>query len=549
MKLVSVEQMRNLEKEANDNGLSFQKMMELAGLGLGKEILDIAHSQYNKEVRILGLVGPGNNGGDTLIALTFLLEQKINVSAYIVNRKTEIDQLLNNFNKLGGRTIICEEKVNTVELNNLIIDCDILVDGILGTGFKLPLKTEVKSQLHAIKKIIKEIEERPLVVAVDCPSGVDNETGEVAEETLYADYTFCMAAVKNGLLKLPAFEFVGKLRVIDIGFNKKNSSIYLLKREVVDKKLVSSFSLKRPLDSHKGTFGTALIVAGSVNYTGAILLAGKAAYRVGVGLVTMGIPSVLHAPLAGHFPEATWLLLPNELGSISGQSAAILMKRFDKTNALLIGCGLGTEESTYEFLEKLLTSEKTKKQSDRIGFIQNGKIEDQDLNYKLPPLVIDADGLNLLAKISDWPKKLPRNTILTPHPGEMETLTGVSKDKIQANRLSVAEHFAKVWQQIVVLKGAFTVIAAPEGSTAVLPIASPALARAGSGDVLAGMIVGFLSQGMDAYSSAVSGAWYHALAGLLAAEGVGSVTSVLAGDIVDSISSAISLGYSGIEIL
>ena len=550
MKLVSVEQMRNFEKEANKNGLSYQKMMENAGSGLGKEILKIAHSHFGNDVNILGLVGPGNNGGDTLIALSYLAEQNFHVTACLINRKTEDDQLIIEFNNMGGKTILCDGKDNADDLDGLIGDCDVLVDGVLGTGFKLPLKSGIKSQLQNVKRIINNMDDRPLVLAVDCPSGIDNDTGDVSEETIPADYTFCMAAVKLGLLKLPAYEFIGKLRIIEIGFDEENSSLNLVKRHIADEESINSFKLRRPLDAHKGTFGTALIVAGSVNYSGAVLLAGRAAYRVGVGLVTLGIPSLLHGPLAGHFPEATWLLLPNEMGSIAGPAASILMKNFEKANALLIGCGLGTEGSTYDFLENLLfNSAKTKKNQGRIGFLKNPKYEDFDQNYKIPPLVIDADGLNLLAKIPEWPKILPENTILTPHPGEMEVLTGVSKEKIQTNRLSVAEHFAKEWQQIVVLKGAFTIIATPDGSTTTIPVATPALARAGSGDVLAGMIVGFRAQGMDAYRSAIVGAWYHAIAGLLAAESMGGATSITAGDIIEAISGAISLGELGIKYL
>jgi NAD(P)H-hydrate epimerase len=404
---------------------------------------------------------------------------------------------------------------------------------------------EIKIPLQNVKRILKELVKQPIVIAVDCPSGIDNDSGEVSDETIRADFTFCMAAVKQGLLKLPAYEYTGKLEVVDIGFTKKNSSFISVKRHVADEKLIRAITIKRPLDGHKGTFGTALIVAGSLNYAGAVLLAGKSAYRVGVGLVTLGVPSLLHAPLAGHFPEATWLLLPNDMGSISGPAASVLMKNFEKANALLIGCGLGMEETTYDFMESLLCdSAKTKKNQDRIGFVQNHKMSDLNQKYKIPPLVIDADGLKLLAKIPHWPKILPENSILTPHPGEMEILTGVSKEKIQDNRLSVAEHFAKEWQQTIVLKGAFTIIATPDGSTTTIPVATPALARAGSGDVLAGMIVGFRAQGMDAHSSAIAGAWFHAKAGLLAAECMGGVTSVIAGDIIEAISGVISLKNS-----
>ena len=213
-------------------------------------------------------------------------------------------------------------------LSELIKKCDILVDGVLGTGIKLPLKPKIKIPLQNVKRILNELDNLPIIIAVDCPSGIDSDTGEVSEESFQADITFCMAAVKKGLLKLPAYEYTGKLGYVDIGFTEKNSSLITVNRQVADEKLIRLFPIKRPLDAHKGTFGTALIVAGSLNYTGAVLLAGIAAYRVGVGLVTLGIPSLLHSTLAGHFPEATWLLLPNEMGSITGFSSFYFDEKF-----------------------------------------------------------------------------------------------------------------------------------------------------------------------------------------------------------------------------
>jgi NAD(P)H-hydrate epimerase len=511
-------------------------------MGLAQEITRIARRQVNGKVIVLGLVGPGNNGGDTLISLCHLVEQEMDVSAYLINRKTVDDGIVEQFIKMGGKVYASNEDNGNLLIKELIAKCDILVDGVIGTGLKLPLKPEFEIILKDIKGHLQAIEFNPIVIAVDCPSGIDCDTGEVSEYSIPADFTFCMAAVKQGLLKLPAFEYVGRIGIVEIGLNEISSSLKSISCQVADEGLIRSLAIKRPLDAHKGTFGTALIVAGSLNYTGAALLAGKAAYRVGVGLVTLGIPSILHSSLSGHFPEATWLLLPHEMGSVSGQAAKVLTKNIAGTNALLIGCGMGVEDTTYEFLEKIiLDTSWSAKDHDRIGFIQNTKSIESKQNHVVPPLVIDADGLKLLARIPDWSKFLPENSILTPHVGEMEILTGVSKKKILSNRMSVAEHFAREWRQIVVLKGAFTIIASPDGLTTTIPVATPALSRAGSGDVLAGMIVGFRAQGMEAYQSAIAGSWYHAKAGILASEKLGGAASVIAGDIIDSISGAISL--------
>jgi NAD(P)H-hydrate epimerase len=180
-----------------------------------------------------------------------------------------------------------------------------------------------------------------------------------------------------------------------------------------------------------------------------------------------------------------------------------------------------------------------KKSTAHIGFVPEGN-KSQEKDRTLPALVIDADGLTLLAKIKDWHKALPSQVILTPHPGEMSTLTGLTKDEIQEDRQSIASKYAKEWGHIVVLKGAFTVVASPDGRATVIPVASPALARAGSGDVLAGLIVGLRAQGLDAFDAAVAGAWIHAQAGLYAADDLGSTASVVASDILNSIPDVLS---------
>src|SRR5262245_50220958 len=224
-----------------------------------------------------------------------------------------------------------------------------------------------------------------------------------------------MAAVKQGLVKLPAFEYVGDLQVVDIGLPDGLASFKDLQTVVADEDSVTALLPERPLDSHKGTFGTALIAAGSVNYTGAVLLAGEAAYRVGAGLVTMAVPAPLHGTLAGRFPEATWVLLPHEMGVISSSGAEVLAKNFERASALLIGPGFGTENSTKEFIENILEGKySAKKTTQRIGFVHQEAEKAEENNAKLPAVILDADGLKLLAQIKDWHKKIPEPAILTP---------------------------------------------------------------------------------------------------------------------------------------
>jgi hydroxyethylthiazole kinase-like uncharacterized protein yjeF len=537
MKLVTVSQMQKIEKDADAAGLSYDGMMQNAGQGLAEVIADLFLDEDQLEA--VALVGPGNNGGDTLIALTALANAGWRAAAFLIKRKK--DALVEEFVKAGGNALTGEKSFE--EFVEAVAMADVFLDGALGTGIKLPLKKDMAEALSEISDVLDSLDEPPLIIAVDCPSGVDCDTGEAADETIHADVTVTMAAVKQGLLRLPAFEYVGELRVVDIGLPADLPSMSELQTDVADGESVSALLPERLLDSHKGTFGTALIAAGSVNYTGAVVLAGEAAYRVGAGLVQLAIPASIHAAIAGQVPEATWVLLPHSTGVISSSAAEVLAKSFERATALLIGPGLGVENTTKEFIEDVLTGESApakRKAAVRIGFVHEDADKSEEAGTNLPPLVVDADGLRLLAQIKDWHTKLPAPAILTPHPGEMSALTGLSTEEIQEDRQGVALRFAKEWGQVVLLKGAFSMIASPDGRTTVIPVASPALARAGTGDVLAGLIVGLRAQGLDAYEAAVAGAWIHAQAGLYAADDLGTTASVMAGDVLNSVSDVMS---------
>ena len=537
MKLVTTAQMYAIEKEADAGGLSYDQMMENAGRGLAEIVLGLFPDE--EKVKVFGLVGPGNNGGDTLIALAQLAEAGWSSHAYLIKRKK--DALVKRLLEAGGEVSSASDDEGFENLEAGLSEADILLDGVLGTGVKLPLKNGIGDILAETISILADLDESPLVVAVDCPSGVDCDTGETADETIPADITVTVAAVKQGLLIFPAFENIGELKVVDIGLPHDLASLKGLNIEVAEEQWVASLLPERPMNAHKGTFGTALIAAGSFNYTGAPLLAGLAAYRVGAGLVTLAVPAPLHSALAGQFPEATWILLPHEMGAVSENAAEVLVKNLERATALLVGPGFGTEDKTREFIEDLLTGKSaSKKGTSHIGFVKSGADKKDEKINSLPPLVFDADGLKLLAKIKDWHSLLPAPAILTPHPGEMSVLTGLSVEEIQADRQDVAGKYAKEWGHVVVLKGAFTIIASPDGRMTIIPVATPALARAGTGDVLAGLIVGLRAQGVDAYEAALTGAWIHAQAGLYAADDMGTTASVLAGDVLDSVSDVLS---------
>ena len=529
MKLVTVAEMKAIENEANEGGVTYAMMMEKAGKGVA-EATNSAYSHM--EVRVVtGLVGSGNNGGDTLIALRHLAGMGWKVIAYLVKSRKEGDPLLQSLVDAGGEVLQGEQESGWQELDDCLNRSSVLLDGVLGTGIQLPLKPEIAKLLGHVAAFLPH----PRIVAVDCPSGVDCNTGEAAPECIPADLTISMEAVKTGLLVFPAFKFVGTLEVVDLGLPDNLENARKIRREVVDKAWACKELPVRPLDSHKGTFGTVVIAAGSINYTGAALLSAKAAYRIGAGLVRLAIPGPLHTALAGQLPEATWLLLPHEQGVISENAAEILAKNLARVSVLLLGPGWGMEDTTASFLERLLT-QKAGHSRGLIGFVNPSRGEDAPaVNDCLPPLVIDADGLKLLARIPNWPKYIETPAVLTPHPGEMAVLTGLKIGEIQDNRLEIATKYAQEWRQVVILKGAVTVVAAPDGRIAVIPIATSALAHAGTGDVLAGMVAGLRAQGVLPFEAAAAAAWMHARAGVLAADWLGHPASVLASDVLDSI--------------
>lgn len=528
MKFVSVAEMIAIEKEADRSGLSYAMMMENAGSGLAK----IIHEQYQylRPGPVAGLVGSGNNGGDTLVALDYLSRWGWQAQAYIVRSRPADDPLVKMLSGAGGQVIDGDKDHDFDQLADLLKHCELLLDGILGTGIKLPLRGRVAEALRFTAKLIHIMEYPPTVIAVDCPSGVDCDTGEAAAECFAADQTVTMAAVKRGLLSFPAYQFVGDLKLVGIGLKDDLKSWNEVQRRVVEEHFVQAHLPVRKLDAHKGTFGTALIIAGSTNYPGAALLAGQAAYRIGAGLVTLAVPESLCGTLAGNFLEATWLPLAQENGAISEISSSTVIDSMEKPTAMLIGPGFGLADTTAQFISSLV---------EQISSLEASELRSKNRSStrinRIPSIVIDADGLKLLARVKDWYKSLPALSVLTPHPGEMSVLTGLSVADIQADRIGVAEHCSRLWNQVVVLKGAFTVIASPDGQTAVIPVATPALARAGTGDVLAGLVVGLRAQGVEPFAAAALGAWIHARAGLRAAAVLGSTAAVLAGDVLQGV--------------
>ncbi len=523
MYIVSTQQMQAAEKAADASGHTYEQMMEKAGRAVARAI----EAQFDLAgVRVLILVGPGNNGGDGLVVARYLAQMGAIVSVYVWKRQTEGDK---NWALLEATTvekILSSDQNSAARLEHLLGNSGIIVDALLGTGVSRPIEGSLAELLEKTKAVIDtfrwpgepalvdptrpsylESDLSPFVVAVDVPSGLNSDTGEVDPHTLPADLTVTLAAVKRGHIQMPGPTVVGQLIVGDIEIGPEHYPADM-NLEMATATKVANILPERPIAAHKGTFGTALLVAGSINYTGAAILSGQAATRSGVGLVTLAPPQTIHPILASRLIDATYLPLPDQAGALASAAVPVLRARAAEAEALLLGPGLGQAESTRAFLLELLRD-----------------------TGELPPLILDADALNFLATQDEWWQLLPPNCILTPHPGEMARLTRTSNQEVQANRLDLAAAMAARWEQVVLLKGAHTIVAAPKGQTMVLPFANPALAKAGSGDVLAGTIVGLLAQGIAPFEAAVAGAYLHGLAGELARDNLG-VTAVTAADLV-----------------
>ena len=523
MYIVTTRQMQAAEKAADTAGLSYNQMMENAG----RSIAEAIQAEFDVSgTHILILVGPGNNGGDGLVVARYLSQSGASVAIYVWKRNINDDPNWALLDDIGVDRIFSEDDEGFTLLDDQLNKSAVIIDALLGTGVSRPIGGSLAELLDLAAGVIStrrvletpalvtpvrpepNNEFGPAVVAVDVPSGLNSDTGAVDDYTLAADLTVTLAAVKRGHILLPGPRVVGRLLVGDIGITP-NCYPNAVMPEMATPARVAQLLPARPVTAHKGTFGTAMLVAGCINYTGAAILAGTAATRSGAGLVAMAVPHSIYPIVASRIAEATYWPLPDINGHIASDAVPILQEKFDQTSALLIGPGLGNTAETTGFLHTLLTSS----------------------GDNLPSLVLDADALNILAAMPNWWQAIPPDSILTPHPGEMARLINSTVADVQQHRLDVAAEMAAKWQQIVVLKGSCTVIAAPNKRVMVMPFANAALAKGGTGDVLAGLIAGLRAQGVTPFQAAMVGAYVHGLAGELAVEQL-DVASVLAGDLV-----------------
>ncbi len=568
MKLVSTEQMRTLEKTADELGLSYAAMMENAG----QAVADAIAERFAGVRPVLVLVGPGNNGGDGLVVTRLLKEMGYAPTVYIWKRTLKEDPNLRRVEELGLPIVRAEQDDKLRQLRRLLGANPLIVDALLGTGASRPIEGLLAEMLKVVaatraggestaddpacsidepvcapaNRLTRPAavpEPQPVsapqlpVVAVDVPSGLDCDTGAVDPVTVPADLTVTFAYPKIGQFTPAACAVTGDIVVADIEIPAVLAEE--IPTDVMTPDLVRRLLPTRPRCSHKGTFGKALIVAGSINYTGAAILAATAATRAGAGLVTLGIARALQPAVAAKISEATYLLLPHDLGVLNADGARLVLEKLSGYEALLVGPGLTNEKEAVAFIHELIGCRSSTRKS-HIGFRESDRETEKSESPEWPPLVMDADGLNALADTDQWWTHLPAQSILTPHPGEISRLLDRSVKEIESARLKTAREAAETWGHIVVLKGAYTVVAAPDGRAAVSPFANPALATAGTGDVLAGTIVALLAQRLEPWAAAVAGVYLHGLSGELARQEIGVAGSV-ASDIAQRLPAAMRL--------
>jgi hydroxyethylthiazole kinase-like uncharacterized protein yjeF len=501
LKILTASQTRRMEEACVESGIAMDQLMENAGLAVAEEVKRILDGVEGRH--ILLLVGPGNNGGDGLVAARHLHDWGAKATVCLLARKKKNDPKLK---LVKERDIECIEAAKDEGLSRCsesLASADAVIDALFGTGTARPFSGKV---LSVLEKVGKDKEKRPRrrVIALDLPSGLNADSGAVDPATLYADYTVTLGTPKPGLFNFPGAERVGKLTVADIGMPQNLAEEAT--SEYLTTELVRSILPGRPLQANKGSFGRVLVVAGSINYIGAAYLACSGAIRVGAGLVTLATTPTLQPILAAKLTEVTYLPLPESRPGIAAPEAAkLISQQFDGYNVLLMGCGLGQREATVKLVRATLLPKEPR---------------------EMPALVLDADALNILANVPNWWQHLADAAVLTPHPGEMARLTGTPVAEIQTDRLGVARKWAADWKKTVVLKGAYTVIAAPDGRSVISPFANPGLASAGSGDVLTGAIAGLAAQGLPLFEAAACGVYLHGEAGERVRERLGDAGMV-----------------------
>lgn len=509
MRLVKANEMREMDSiTINELGIPGCVLMENAGRGAVRYFLE--HFRPAQDSLVLVLCGPGNNGGDGYVISRYLHEKGFRVRVLLLGAREKIkgDALLNLhiIQKLSLDIIDVSTEEKWKRHRRLLKNADYLIDAILGTG----LNSDVRG---LFKTVIEDVNRsgRP-VMAVDIPSGLNADSGSVMGTAVRAELTVTFGFPKLGQVIFPGASCVGRLVNIDIGIPGD-----------VQNRVEERYRLSTPSDFvhllyegtpdiHKGRRGHLVVIAGSPGKTGAATLSSLGALRAGAGLVTLCVPESLNPVLEEKLTEAMTLPLPEtDEKTLSMRALDKILEFVEGKSAIAIGPGLSTHPETVTLVRNILR---------RVNL----------------PVVIDADGVNALSGADDLIKKLGKNAILTPHPGEMSRLINKPTHVIQADRVKVAEDFSSRYGCYLVLKGARSVISTPEGRVYINPTGGPVLSSGGSGDVLTGLIGGFLARGFPILLAGIAGVFIHGLAGDLMAQEAGQA-GIYAGELLDVIPS------------
>lgn len=504
MNIVTGTQMQALDRRTiTEAQIPALVLMERAGAGVAAFLQDRFGPLRGKTVTIL--CGKGNNGGDGFVVARLLRRRHVKVTVLLLAPVPDLSRdaavMYRRWLRVAGKS--ASKSFRSSDLTGPILaSSDLVIDALLGTG----LSTEVTGVYRDAIELMNR-SGRP-VIAVDMPSGIHADNGALLGQAVRATATVTFGLPKLGLYLGAGIDHAGAIHVIDIGIpaayiDAIDSRIIVLTKELVAKALPA-----RPASSHKGTFGHAGILAGSVGKTGAAALAARAALRMGTGLVTVATPSSVNDVLEAKLLEAMTLPLPETKARSLARSGLDRVLAFMRARtAIAVGPGISTHPETVELVQSLM------KHLDR-------------------PSVLDADALNALASRASLLTECKIPPILTPHPGEMARLeVDATSQTVNADRIGTARRFARERGVFVVLKGARTVIARPDGLLAICPTGNPGMATAGTGDVLTGMVVGLLAQGIPAWEAACAATYLHGSAGDLAAQQLGQA-GMLASDLI-----------------
>jgi len=512
MKVVNKKQMQEIDKKATlDFNIPSIILMENAGLisslSLEKEFPDL------KESKISIFVGGGNNGGDGLVIARHLFNQSMDINVYLLKEvdkfKGDVLTNLGIAQSIGVpiKEILHEDELEKEKVN--ILEAEIIIDAILGTG----ISGEVEGFLAQVINFLNQTN-KP-IVAIDTPSGLDVDTGLPAGCCIRARTTFTFGLPKIGLLLYPGAELAGKVSLIDISLPKQLLNDENIKVNLLLEEDIAPLLPKRAEDAHKGSCGKVITIAGSVGMTGAAVMTSLSSLAIGAGLSILGIPESLNPIVEVKLTEVITKPLPEtEEQTLSLNSYDKIMELVKNATSLAIGPGLGRNNEVVNLIRKLISK----------------------VNL---PMVIDADGLFALVNNLHLLKDKTVPVIITPHHGEMAYLLGITMAEVKKDRLKIAQDFAQKYEVIVVLKGARTIIAAPEGNAYINSTGNSGMATAGCGDVLTGMIAGLLAQKVSVLDAAKIGVFLHGLAGDLALEEKGEY-SLVASDLISKIPNAIS---------